>query len=384
MAPSKFTPLKIGMTGQFAGEQYRIVGRAVLCAQGGGAADCWDEFYLVGSAHQEATLVREQTERGLEWRLFTLIEPQPPLSAPYAAARRIGETIEINGHKLRITYVGQSRVRSIEGQAPEGVELGDIAHYFNAESGAHMYVVSWTGHEVEVYQGITFPARAVAQAFGLPSLSPAPTYPLRESAPLRLSGDARWLIVLLLIVMIVAGIIIWRSNRKRTTPSLSVPRAQLEVGATGTLDGTTYQVAGRALVRIKEVGRQQLRHEYALTNVFGSTALLLRDQRSSKTGSGWLLLTPISPGRALSPLEAGPLRHGDWVELEGHLSEITRPFLTLVERVEGMDPFAGGRELYGFMATEGTRVHLVRWNEPNLTVHRVAAQPGEALIKTFK
>ncbi|MEI9864534.1 MAG: hypothetical protein WDN00_08275 [Limisphaerales bacterium] len=33
----------------------------------------------------------------------------------------------------------------IEGRAPDGVEVGDVANYFNAEAGDMMQVVSWTG-----------------------------------------------------------------------------------------------------------------------------------------------------------------------------------------------------------------------------------------------
>ena len=61
----------------------------------------------------------------------------------------------------------ESLVCEIEGEAPEGVELGDVAHYFNAESGNEMVVVSWTGDEVEFYRGVNIPARAVSSAFGV-------------------------------------------------------------------------------------------------------------------------------------------------------------------------------------------------------------------------
>jgi len=57
----------------------------------------------------------------------------------------------------RVTLVDESKVYWVEGRPPEGVELGDIANYFNALAGNRMYVVSWTGPEVEVFQGMDLP-----------------------------------------------------------------------------------------------------------------------------------------------------------------------------------------------------------------------------------
>lgn len=46
--------------------------------------------------------------------------------------------VDITGKPMRVTCVDESRVLQIEGEAPEGVEVGDIAHYFNAETASDM------------------------------------------------------------------------------------------------------------------------------------------------------------------------------------------------------------------------------------------------------
>ena len=105
-------------------------------------------------AGESATLVYEETEHGREWRLFTLFEPgvsDDRRGRRHQTRRR--PDLNLDGTDVRVTLVDQSRVYHIEGQAPEGVELGDVADYFNAEGGNNMVVVSWTGEEVECYRG---------------------------------------------------------------------------------------------------------------------------------------------------------------------------------------------------------------------------------------
>ena len=82
-----------------------------------------------------------------------------------------GCTAQVNNNSAQLTLCSASRVYHIEGQAPEGVEIGDVANYFNAQAGNDMQVVSWTGDEVEYYNGVTIPQSVVAAAFKMPRAS---------------------------------------------------------------------------------------------------------------------------------------------------------------------------------------------------------------------
>ena len=75
------------------------------------------------------------------------------MTAADAATKQAGDPLNLDGTAVRVTLVDESRVCDIEGEAPEGVEVGDVARYFNAESGNTMQVVSWTGEEVEYFRG---------------------------------------------------------------------------------------------------------------------------------------------------------------------------------------------------------------------------------------
>ena len=81
---------------------------------------------------------------------------------------KVGDRVNLDGVSAEVTVVDQTRVYEIEGKAPDWVSVGDVAQYFNAEAGGKMWVVSWSGDEVEYYRGMQLHPGAVAQALRLP------------------------------------------------------------------------------------------------------------------------------------------------------------------------------------------------------------------------
>jgi hypothetical protein len=63
-----------------------------------------------------------------------MFEPAHSLTAAEAAAKRPGDALNLEGTPVFVRFVSTSRVYAIEGKAPEGVKVGDEAHYFNANS----------------------------------------------------------------------------------------------------------------------------------------------------------------------------------------------------------------------------------------------------------
>ena len=51
------TPIRIGMTGNLSGKQYRVVGRVVLGEEEDGDTYYWNEFNLESDGGDVATLV---------------------------------------------------------------------------------------------------------------------------------------------------------------------------------------------------------------------------------------------------------------------------------------------------------------------------------------
>lgn len=380
------TPVTLGLTGTFAGRSYRVVGRVVLGMEEGGETYYWNEFHLRDTDGKSATLVYEETEHGGAWRLFTLFEPQNPMSVAEAASHRVGQQVNLDGRPLRVMLVDESRVYHIEGEAPEGVEVGDVARYFNAGAGDGMIVVSWTGDEIEFYRGLDLPRGAVAKAFGLPS--EAAYFPTQSTTVAGGSGAAKWVGNLVGIFLMVTVFFSFYSCRSSRAPSPvskpKTPASPLSIDSVGSLRGTTYRVQGHMVVEIAQVGRLYDRHEYELLGRDESRALLVYGSRLG--AKDWLLLSPFEPSTSLTPFQAAAKRTGELVELDGTSDRVTDLFLSTIRQIDRPEraDSTNGAVFYGFSARSGTNLFLVRWNAENLTCYRGQLLPLNEVLGAFR
>ncbi len=390
------TPIKVGMSGTFNGRQYRVAGRVVIGMDEGGEQYFWNEFNLVGPDNQMATLVYEEGEQGGEWRMFTLFEPDNPMTAADAATRRVGDRLNLEGRDAQVTLVDESRVYHIEGEAPEGVEVGDVAQYFNAEAGKYMVVVSWTGDEVEYYRGIDLTSGLVATAFNLPreqldSLSqPASGENLFSAGGL--AGNAAVLsrrflqigAVILVTFIGFAGYTSCRPFRQRAQMSKqSAPAAPLKLEAEGTLDGRIWRIQSHALVEIAEVGRIYDRHEYELTDAEANRALLVCGWQPGD--KDWVLFTSLTPSLPPSAEQAAALRVGDRVFVDGLSANLTELFQSVVRQSEGAETsgLKNGALQFGFLARSNSTVLLARWNAVGINYQRGRTFPAKDVVAAF-
>jgi hypothetical protein len=370
------TGLSLGTTGTLAGKRFTVVGRVVMGMEEGGQTYYWNEFHLVDEANQSATLVYEETERGGQWKLFTYVESTHPLTAYEAAAKRVGDRVSVDGQTAHVTLVDESKVCFIEGRPPEGVEMGDVAKYFNAVADNRMYVVSWTGPEVEIFRGMDLPTQAITAAFHLPPpLGPLARPPLlsTESDGSGKKGIVQWVVLLAIIGSV--GLIIFafrstsRANKAIAPVKQSAPAPPLVTGATGQLRGKPLQVAGHALVEIRTPTSTYERHEYHLAGDDNATALLIYGLDARRTT--WWLLQPVQLDTPLSPVEAAAKRAGSSVNVQGESMVIKQLFLSTVRSAEGQLPssLASGPAAYNFRAEAKGTVLLVRWTESGITGH---------------
>ena len=376
------TPLRVGMSGTFDGARYRVAGRVVMGMDDGGETYYWNEFNLVSDGRESATLVFEETERGGTWRLFTLFEPEYPMTAADAATRRVGDQLNLDGHDVRVTLVDESRVYQIEGEAHEGVEIGDVAHYFNAETTNRMLVVSWTGDEVEYYRGVTLTSGRIASAFNLqierfnrPSPSGVGSF-LSSGSFLNDAPSAPGLLmkiigVFLVIVISLASYASCRSSgRRAAVVKTSAPAAPLKVGSVGKLGDKTWYLVGHAVVEIAQVGRVFDRHEFCLSDEERNEAMLVYGLKPGERE--WTLFTPLKPSSPLSPQQAAALRKGAEVNVDGYVAPVTELFQSTIRQLEGpgMPDWKSGAVSYGFNAQTNSILLLARWNETGITFHR--------------
>jgi hypothetical protein len=380
--PTKIRP---GMTGTFFNKTYRVIGRAVLGVLEDGRNYYWNEFYLESGGGAAATLVFEETEGGCAWRLFTMCDPQPPMTAVEAAAKREGDPVELDGAHLRVTRVDRSQVYYVEGKAPEGIATGKVASYFNADAGSREIVVSWTNEEVECYSGTTTSAPLVAAAFNLQGFAAWSFMAGKGRSWLSARFCSLGALLLALVCIPLACII--DSSLSRPAPGVKViqaPASPLRVGASGALNDTPYKITGHELVEMAEMGRRWQRHQYDLDGPDHVEAWLVCDAGSN--GPVWLLYTWMQPAIPLTPFEAGAKRAGQKVNVDGSDARITELFRATVHSSEG-ESVAGGKAgdvFYGFagqMSSNGFL--LVRWNQTNVIYQQGVPVPAKTVLKTF-
>ncbi len=385
------TKLRLGMNGTLAGRNFRVVGRVVMGMEDAGETYYWNEFNLRDDSGVTATLVFEETERGGQWKLFTLFEPEFPMTATDAATRKVGDPLNLDGSNVRVTLVDESRVYHIEGEAPEGVEVGDLARYFNAEAPDIMTVVSWTGDEVEYFHGANLNRSTVEKAFGLPPEPRDHQQDTRINLASSLEGGnaSRWLkIVPFAVVVLVATIFIAQIASCNFTRRVSaVTRTQasppaLRVGSTGRLEQVTYRIVSRVRTEVSSVGRSFERHEYELVDDQGQRAWLI--QGFTPGDSKAILFTPLTPSQPMTSAQAAALRAGTSVNVDGLVAPITEIFQSVVRQTEGdAGPAQPGQLSFGFCAQSGPTTLLVRWTDKEITFRQGLTKDLSAVKVVF-
>lgn len=361
------------MHGNFFGADYRLLGRIVMGAVDNGEAYYWNEFYLESRGGKTATLVYEATERGGVWRLFTEFEPEHPLTAADAATKQVGDKLNLTGSDVRVTLRDSSCVYHIEGQAPAGVAVGDAAEYFNAEATGVMQVVSWTGDEVEYYNGVNLSPGVVNSAFNLPftatsSASASGFFSaLNGSSSDNYSSAPKFIlqaVALVVLFFIIFGRSFSCTNTYESAPvkKILAEKPPLAVGAAGELKGKHYRITGHAVVELDEAGLIFERHEYQLADDLHQTALLVCGQKPGD--KNWTLFTALAPLLPPSPQECAAKKIGDVVNVDGVTGPIRDIFQATVRSADGTTAGAllDGRECFGYLAQSEYGWLLVRWD----------------------
>src|SRR5688572_10244715 len=395
------TALRIGSTGTLNGWHVRVAGRLVMSMEDGGETYYWNEFHLVDDAGTSASLVFEETEDGAEWKLFRDFTPAHPMSAGEAASKRVGDTVNLDGTPVRITMVDQSRVHHIEGTAPEGVEVGDVATYFNADAGDRMLVASWTGDEIEFYEGFDASAESVADAFRIPrdaapgDAAPGGASQLAAATRIPDSGasSSSSVFTKIAIAMFSAATLFGAyscfsgkgnsSFRDRPRAKIAAPALQLSTGARGTLANQHYSVDAHALVEIARVAGRHDRREYRLHDDASQAALLVHGL--SGGSKEWHLFRPAAVPAGLTPHDAATKRKGNPVNVDGRTMRIIDLFQSKAISTTGAgnaDVLPGPLQ-YGFIANDSGEWLIARWTENRIQFLRGTAVADAEVVSAL-
>jgi len=379
------TRLRIGMRGDFAGRNFIVLGRVVMGVEVNEETYYWNEFNLQAETGERATLVYEDSERGGEWRLFTMFEPESPMTAADAATKQVGDRLNLNGTDVGVTLVTSSRVYRIEGEAPEGVQVGSEANYFNAEAGDVMQVVSWTGQEVEYYNGFTLGRRSVETAFNLPSAAASSMFSrfnksasLDDSDDQNYFGSGKFLLlagVAVLVFIFVFGRGCFSSSEMAPVKRTYASSPPLMVGTAGHWGGKSFHITAHAVVEIGEVGAIYERNEYELKDDSGLLAWLVCGERSDS--KDWSLYAPSTPLEPLAAQACAAQKVGDAVNIDGINGKVSEIYQYTVKSMDNTAPsgWHQGMVQYGYAAPSDYNLLQVRWNTNGVSYYH-----GKAIL----
>ena len=372
------------MTGTFAGKPYTIIARVVMGMEEEGETYYWNEFYLSDGSDRIAMLVCEEVYGAQQWRLFTEFTPTTPLTVAQAGALQIGYHANFDGVSAEVTVVDETRVYEIEGNAPDWVAVGDVAQYFNAEAGGKMWVVSWSGDEVEYYRGMQLHPEAVAQALRLPATSFKKVSGSSLVSSSSTGGGLSFGVISALLTFAVSGFFIFRScssgpryttthtyaTRPAVVQRLPAPPPPLTVGTNVTLDGRAFRVVGHRVVECTKVNAQWNSHHYQVTDDAGQTSLLVL--RSQPGAQNWLLFKALEPARPPTPAVAATMRVGDGVTVDVFQGRISDLFMSRTVMNSGTSPDASFDTglTYHYLAQTNTTSLLASWNGESIVFHR--------------
>jgi hypothetical protein len=363
------TALGVGSEGDLFGGRAAVVGRSVLKSADGYR---WDEYHLKLAGGKETTLVYES---GV-WKRFDLYDPDTKLGAVDASDYGVGDAITLRDRPAVVSYVGKSRVAFIEGVAPEGYRVGSEAHYFNAEAGDHLFVVSWTGGEVEFYEGQNLPRGEVERAFGLPEPSLLAGIFSGASGSLdswfegnrQLAGTVLGACLFFTFIFFSGGG--FSESPAEPPPPVAAPALRLAVKAQGDLAGSHYVITSHLLTDVSEMRGTFSRHEYDLTDDQGGRALLI--QGISWDARQWYLFkSTFGPARVWpTPTLAATYRQGQTVPINGEPATVRTLFLCRTAGGDGDVPAGArvGSVRYGFTAQTKDGWLLAFWNDTDIDI----------------
>ena len=377
MSTANPTPIRVGMSGTFAGKSYSIIARVVMGMEDQGETYYWNEFYLSDGSDRIAMLVCEEVYGAQQWRLFTEFTPNTPLTAREADLKKVGDRVNLDGLSTEVTVVDETRVYFIEGKAPDWVSVGDVAQYFNAEASGKMWVVSWSGDEVEYYRGMQLHPEMVAQALRLPPAS------LKAASTSAASGNRIFGIGAALFTFAIAGFFLFRGCgrshsivKPSTNPSPPVvqrrpaPAPLLTVGTNLVIAGQSYRVITHRVTGFTKVNAQWNTHHYQITDDRGRTNLLTARVQPAITN--WHLFKTHAATRPPAPTVAASMRVGDQVLLDDFSGTVVEVLMSREISRHGppIEGFAPNGLTYHYLASGTGGILMACWDGQGITFYR--------------
>jgi hypothetical protein len=101
-----------------------------------------------------------------DWYLFTPTDPIPPLSPMAAAAKHLGETIDVDGGSAPVAAFFKTILRRRDSAESEGPNDRTVLYGFTARSPSLMLLARWNENRIAVCRGVALSQREVENGSG--------------------------------------------------------------------------------------------------------------------------------------------------------------------------------------------------------------------------
>jgi hypothetical protein len=120
------------------------------------------EYELQDQSGNTALLIYGYTPGAKDWYLFTPAAPLAPLTPQTAAAKKLGETIDVDGGSAPVTSLFKTILRRTDSAETERPSDGSVLYGFTARAANVLLLARWNERRLAICRGTALVTREVA------------------------------------------------------------------------------------------------------------------------------------------------------------------------------------------------------------------------------
>jgi hypothetical protein len=156
-------PLMVGSTGQWQGQEFRVISHAVVEIGEVGAIREHNEYEISDGVGLPAVLVCGISPGNTNWVWLAPLTPADAPTAQQCAKSVVGDLVNVDGELGHVKELFHYTVQRMENVAPSNWQNGEVQYGYLAMANEIPLLVRWNGDGVYFYRGQTFtPAQVKA------------------------------------------------------------------------------------------------------------------------------------------------------------------------------------------------------------------------------
>ncbi|HEX4341805.1 MAG TPA: hypothetical protein VH255_00340, partial [Verrucomicrobiae bacterium] len=151
--------------GKLFDKNYRVTAHAVVEIAEVGANWERHEYELTDDDGAKALLVCGDKPDDAEWSLYEAFVQIPPLTGPQAAAKKVGDLVQLDGRTSTVTEIFLSTIQQTDGTGLNGLNNGTVSYGFRSVSGYRPLLARWNDAGIQFFRGQTITEKLGVAAF---------------------------------------------------------------------------------------------------------------------------------------------------------------------------------------------------------------------------